>query len=136
MSKHFFNDMQLKVDNAAGTLTEISGSVNQASLQGTQDLLDSTTLNSSTKGNFPGLAGASLPISGFINTTTDGIFGPLVGNRTSIAKTFAFYHGEKWFTGEMYPVDVQITGSANDLVTFSANLTLDGTITRTSVEPS
>lgn len=133
MSKHFFNDMTLKVDNAAGTLTDISDSVNQASLQSTQDLLDSTTLNSSTRGNFPGLAGATLPISGFINTTTDGMFGPLCGNRTSITKTFEFYNGESYYNGEMYPVDVQMSGSASDLITFSAGLTLDGAITRTSV---
>lgn len=133
MSKHFFNDMTLKIDNASGTLTDISGSVNQASLQSTQEMLDSTVLNSSTRGNFPGLAGATLPISGFINSTTDGILGPLCGNRTSITKTFEFYNGESYYNGEMYPTDVQMTGSSSDLITFSCNLTLDGAVTRTSV---
>jgi hypothetical protein len=68
-----------------------------------------------------------------VNTTTDGIFGPLVGNRTSVAKTCQFYNGIKYYRGEFYPTSVRFSGAMQALQVFSAELTLDGAATRTSV---
>ena len=65
-----------------------------------------------------------------------GIFGPLVGNRTSLTKTVDYYNGIKHYTGEVYPENVAFSGSVNSLVTFSATLRFDGAVTQTSVAAS
>lgn len=136
MANKWSKDSTLKIDNAAGTLTEITAYVNQASIQGALAMLDDTVLNDSAVSNFPGLASATIPINGFVNSTTEGIFGPLVGARTSVAKTTQWGNGLKFYYGEALPSDVQFSGNAGELMTFSATMTLDGAITRTSVTQS
>jgi len=125
--------MTFAIDNAAGTLTTITCSVNQASLQGILNLLEDTALCDTANSYVPDLAGATISLNGWINSTTDGIFGPLVGARTSLTKTVEFYNAQSYYNGEVYPSDVTFSGAAKSLQTFSANLTFDGAVTRTSV---
>ena len=133
MANQTYKNLTFKLDNASGSLTAITSSLNQASLQGTQDVLDDSSLSDDERSHQPGLAGSSLSLNGFVNSTTDPIFGPLVGQRTSITKTFEYYNGVSYYTGEAYPTDVAYSGAVNDLITFSATLTLDGSVTKTSV---
>jgi len=80
------------------------------------------------------LAGASIPRAGMVNTTTDGVFGHLIGNRTTATKTiqFAAYSG-RVYRGEALVTAVEYSGSVNSLETFSSEATFDGVLTRTSV---
>jgi len=133
MANKTFKDSGFKIDNASGTLTDISAYINQATINGTQDLLEDTGLGVDERTYLPGLAGATIAMNGWINTTTDGIFGPLIGNRTSSTKTVQYqaYSG-RYYNGEVRPSDVTIVGQAGQLQTLSANLTFTGAVSRTT----
>lgn len=132
MGTKTWKNMTFKLDGATGTLTALTTYVNQASIQGAMEMLDDTALSEGVKGYVAGLNELSIDVNGFINTTTEGIFGPLL-NGTSITKTFELYNGIKYINGECWPGDVSFSGQAGQLQTFSAKLTIDGTINRTSV---
>ena len=133
MADKNYNDITFKLDNAAGTLTELTSHINTVSLAATLAMLENTTLADGEQSFLPGVAGLTLPINGFVNSTTDNIFGPLIGNRTSKSKTFQYYNGLKYYNGECFPDSVQYSGNVNTLQTFSAGLTITGAANRTSV---
>ena len=128
MANKWGNDAKLIIDNAAGSTADISAYVNQASIRGATDILDQTGFGNTNPDIIHGIAQATIPVNGFVNSTTDGIFGPLVGNRTSVSKTTSFYNGLKYYTGEFLPSDVEFSGDPRSLLTFSANLSVDGAI--------
>lgn len=133
MANKVYSNMAVKLDNAAGTLTAITCSLNQASIQSAMSVLDDTALCDTSQSVLPDQVSAKVNLNGWINSTTDGIFGPLMGNRTSKTKTAQFYNGLKYYRGEVYPENVQMSGAVKNLQTFSASLVFDGAITRTSV---
>lgn len=133
MANKFWKDMTVAIDDSTGTLTAITDYVNNASLAAALDLLEDTVLSDEERGYAPGLAGATLPLNGWVNSTTEGIFGPLAGNRTSLTKTAEFYNGVKYYNGETWVGDLEFSGQAGQLQTWSATLTFDGAVTRTSV---
>ena len=126
--------MTFKIDNASASITAITSYVNQASLQRAINLLDDSSLADANRSVLTGLAGTTLSINGFVNTTTDGIFGPLIATATSITKTVEYgaYTG-RYYNGEVLLSNVQYSGSVDNLQTFSADMTFDGAVTRTSV---
>ena len=126
--------MTFKIDNASASITAITSYVNQASLQRAINLLDDSSLADANRSVLTGLAGTTLSINGFVNTTTDGIFGPLIATATSVTKTVEYgaYTG-RYYNGEVLLSNVQYSGSVDNLQTFSADMTFDGAVTRTSV---
>ena len=126
-------DSTFKMDNASAALTDLTSTVNQASVQATLAMLDDTTLNDTASSVFPGLSGATIPVNGFVNSTTEGILGPLLGVRTSVSKTVQWGNGLKFYYGEAYLSDVQMSGNVGEMLAFSFTATIDGAITRTSV---
>ena len=74
-----------------------------------------------------------MPLSGIINTTTGGIFKPLVDG-TSVRKQFEFglYTGS-YINGSCLPESVNISGSPDTLETFSCTLRICGAVNDTSV---
>ena len=130
-----YRDMAFKLDNASATLTALTAYLNQVDLQKTLDLIEDTAMGDTTRQYLHGLAGSTFTISGMVNTTTDGIFGPLVaGGGTSITKTFEYKaYAARFYSGEVLLTNVQYSGSTNSLQTFSASATIDGAISRTSV---
>lgn len=134
MANKIFKDMTIKVDNASASLTDITAYLNSASIRSVQDTIEDTGLSDEEKSYLFGQAGATFPLSGMVNTTTDGIFGPLIGNRTTATKTFQYtaYTGSV-YRGEVLVTSVEYSGSNNSLETFSAEAVFDGVITRTSV---
>ena len=128
-------DMGVKVDNASGTITDISAYTNQQSLTHAIDMLDITGMGKTVQWNEPGLAKLEFTLNGFINTTTDGIFTPLIATNTSVAKTaqFMLYSG-RYINSEFWVSGVDITGSRDSLETWSAKFALaTSVINRTSV---
>lgn len=133
MANKTWKGVTVKVDNASGTLTDITSSVNQASIESVLEMLDDSSLADDEYSYLPGMAGATAPINGWVNGTTEPIFGPLIGNYTSITKTLQIYNGLKYYVGEVYLSNVQWSGNANELQTWSLEATFDGPVTRTSV---
>lgn len=126
--------MAFKIDNASATLTAITQYLNQVDLQRTLDLIEDTAMSDTNRQYLHGLGGTTFTISGMVNSTTDGIFGPLVATATSVTKTFEYkaFTG-RFYNGEVLLTNVQYSGSTNSLQTFSVSATIDGAVTRTAV---
>ena len=136
MANLWGNSVAVIVDSAAGSTARITSYTNQAGIQGATDILDQTGFGNTNPDIIHGISRATIPLNGFVNSTTDGIWGPLIGARTSITKTCSFYNGLKYYTGEFLPDSVQYSGDPASLQTWSVNLLIDGAVTRTSVAPS
>lgn len=132
----YYKDLQFKIDNAAGSITDITTYVTSQSISGDQTIIDDLSFGTDEVGVYAGAARATYTISFLVNTTTEGIFGPLVGNRTSVTKTFGAFDGVKWHTGEALYSNVTFSGDNEAMVVGSANYSVDGTVTHTSVAPS
>jgi hypothetical protein len=125
--------MGLRIDDASGSIADIGGSVNSQSLAGALNLLEDSGMGDEERTYLPGLAGATVELNGFVNTTTDAIFGPLIGNRTSKTKSVEFKaYTARFYTGEVYPSNIQYSGSPDTLETWSGSFTFDGAVTRTT----
>lgn len=142
MANKIYKDMRIKIDNAAGTLADITSYLSSATLRSVQDIIEDTSLADEERSYLFGLAGANIPLAGMVNTTTDAIFGPLVGNRTTVTKTIEYraYPTNstgsvgRFYNGEVLVTAVEYTGSVNTLQTFSAEATFDGVVNRTSAQ--
>jgi len=129
-----YADLGIKVDNPQGTLVDITAYINQVSLRGTLGVMKAAAIGDVAERYYPGLAGATGTINGFWNTTTEAIFGPIIGARTSVTRTVQIKeYTNRAHIAEVYFQDVQISGQAENLQTFSASFTVDGAVTRTSV---
>lgn len=143
MANLTYKAMRFKLDkpNSTGTLvlTDITAYVNQASLQRAINLLDDSALSDSNRSVLTGLAGTTLNINGFINTTTDATFGPMIAAATSVTRTFEYRtHSTnsttgRFYNGEVLFSNIQYSGSVDSLQTFSADMTVDGAVNRTTI---
>jgi hypothetical protein len=136
MANRWYADTIVSIDNASGSTARITTYVTNHSIQHALNLMDQTGGGVTTHSFLPGLAGATLSISFIINSTTSAIFGPLVGNRTSVTKTLGLNNGVKWFKGEVWPNNVQVSGSPDNLEVGSADLTFEGAVSYTSTGPT
>lgn len=127
-------DGGFRIDNAAGTLTDIKQYINSVDDSGGANRLDDTGLGDTRERSIAGLAQAtSLSINGSLNSTTYSIFGPLV-NGTSITKTTEIkYFTGKYRTGEVYVTDVQLGQRVGQKSVFSATLSAENGLNSTSV---
>ncbi len=132
---HFtFKDMGVKLDNASGTLTDISGSVNSASFDGSMTMLEDTGIGDTEGTYLPGVARGTVTINGFVNSTTRAIMAPLVGQHTSVAKTVqVLISTGQYLNGEAYPSAVTISGAPDTLELFNSSWQADGGFNSTSV---
>lgn len=136
MANRWGNDIAVCVDVAAGTTSRITAWTNQASIQGAIDILDQTGFGNTTPDIMHGISRVTIPLNGFVNSTTEAIWGPLLVGRTSVSKTCGFYNGLKWYKGEFFPDSVEFSGTPDSLQTWSVNLLSDGAITRSSTAPA
>jgi len=137
MANKWGNDLQVKVDSAlTKTIIDITAYTNQAAVQGAFDILDQTGFGNTNPDIMHGIARAVIPLNGWVNSTTEPVWGPHIGTRTSITKTAGFYNGLQWYTGEFLPDSVEFSGDPQSLQTWSANLLVDGAVSRTSVAPA
>lgn len=134
MANTTYRDMGFKIDNAAGTLTDVKAYLNQVDLDRALDLIEDTGLSDTNRSYLHGLAGTTITVSGMVNTTTDGIFGPLINAATSVTKTVEWQaYSTRFYNGEVLLSSVRYSGSNGSLQTLSANMTFDGAVNRTSV---
>lgn len=128
-------DSGLKLDNVAGTLTDISAYVdNVGGLPGDVELADVSALGDEGHRFVPGLENAQVSISGHWDSAEDAIFGS-PAQWKSATRTFEFgpagtavssvkYSGEAWIT------NYTVTGAVGDKVSWSATLQVDGQVAR------
>lgn len=134
MANLLWKNETIKLDNAAGTLTDITTYCTSFSLSGAQDTVEDTTMGNEERSYLFGLAGATVSLAGVINTTTDAIFSPLIGNRTTATKTFQHAITTNLaLRGEIIPTAVQYSGATGALQTWSMTGTFDDVMIKTSV---
>ena len=135
-------DIRVKIDDSGGTLADITAYLTSASIRGIQDLIEDSALPDEEKQYLHGKAGATIPLAGMVNSTTDGILGPLIGNRTSITKTIEYRaystnttgNVGSFYNGEILLGSVEYTGSLSSLQLFSTDGTFDGAINKTTAQ--
>ena len=134
MANTTYRDMGFKIDGAAGTLVDIKAYLSSAELAAALALIEDTGMSDNTNSNLSGLAGATVSIAGMVNTTTDAIFGPLIGAFTSITKTVEYKaYANRFYNGEVRLGNVRYSGGNGALQVFSGDMTFDGSVNRTSV---
>lgn len=136
MANQIWKAAAFKIDGASATIIDLTSYTNQNSISASHSVLEDSAFGTEEATFVPGIENSTFDMNGWVNSTTDGVFGPLVGNRTSISKTFGVYNGIKWYTGECYPTNVQYSGSVNTLLTWSASFQITGAVTRTSTAPA
>ena len=67
-----------KLDNASGSITDISAFVNNVDFPETADVAESSVLGASNKTYLVGLRDASISLSGLFDATVDAILGAVV----------------------------------------------------------
>jgi predicted secreted protein len=121
-----------KVDNAAGTLTDISTYVKDCSLAESIDVPETSTFGSSAKTFLTGLYTGTFSISGLFDPTANTVLSGIVA--ASESKSIEYgpagsTAGNPKFTAEAIMTSYSITGDVADAVQFSAEFQITGAVT-------
>ena len=136
MANKGWRDFRFKIaGSSTSVLSDISDYINQELLASAITMLDQTGMgaNATVKDVLNGLPEITVQLNGFVNTTTEGILGPIIKG-TSVKKRFEVqrYTG-RYYNGSVLPSNIQFSGSPATLQTWSATFTFAGTFNRTSV---
>jgi hypothetical protein len=121
-----------KIQNASGTLTDISSDLNSISFPREVETKETTTFGSGTAKTYTALLEENkISISGYWSTAIDSTLSGIVG----MSRSFEFgpigsTAGNPKYTGSCYLSSYQIEASPDDLVTFSAEFVITGAVTR------
>ena len=126
-------DSVFKLDNASGTLTDISTYVNNVDFPETADVSETTTLGADNKTYIAGLKDATISLSGLWDATADAIFGAVVGQSATLSYEYSpegTATGKIKYTGEAILTSYAISSPVGDAVGYSADLQVSGAVTR------
>jgi hypothetical protein len=123
-----------KLDNAAGTLTDISAYIDSVGgIANTTDMAETTTFGATSK-TFQGTLrnGDTISISGKWDSALNTQMVALLGLATS--STFEYHPagttaGLPKVSGECFVASYEVSSAVADLVTFSASLQITGAVT-------
>ena len=122
-----------KVDNAGGSLTDISNTLTDVSFPQTIETAETTSFGSSAKTYIVGLSDSSLSVSGNFDATVDAHLAGVLGQ----AATLSFEYGPEGstagqvkYTGEALMTSYEKSGAVGDVVTYSAEFQVTGAVTR------
>ena len=122
-----------KVDNNAGTLTDISNTLTDVSFPQSVDTAETSAFGASAKSYVVGLTDATLSVSGNFDATVDAHLAAIVGKADSVS----FEYGPEGstatfvkYTGEALLTSYEKSGAIGDVVTYSAEFQITGAITR------
>ena len=106
---------------STAALVDISDYVNTYAIRTAFDIFRIEGMNSDDPERQHGLADASIPLNGWVNSTTEEMFGPHIVTRSTsnVSKTVAIGMGvpknstsDWWLTGEFKLSDVEFAGDA------------------------
>ena len=127
------SDSVFKIDNASGSLTDISAFVNNVDFPETADVAETTTLGASNKTYIAGLKDATISLGGVRDATADAIFGAVVGQAATLSYEYSpegTGSGKIKYTGECILTNYAISSPVGDVVAFSGDLQVTGAVTR------
>ena len=122
-----------KLDNASGSLTDISAFVNNVDFPETADVAESSVLGASNKTYLVGLRDASISISGLFDATVDAILGAVVGQTATLSYEYSpegTGSGKVKYTGEAILTNYALSSPVGDVDAYSADLQCSGAVTR------
>ena len=127
------SDSVFKLDNASGSLTDISSYVNNVDFPQTADVAETTTLGASNKTYIVGLKDATISLSGLWDATADAIFGAVVGQSSTLSFEYSpegTASGKVKYTGEAIMTSYAKSSPVGDVVGYSADLQVTAAVTR------
>jgi|TARA_R100000742_G_C4272378_1_gene91560 predicted secreted protein len=126
-------DSVFKLDNASGSLTDISTYVNNVDFPESADVSETTTLGADNKTYIAGLKDATISLAGLWDATADAIFGAVVGQSATLSYEYSpegTASGKIKYTGEAILTSYAISSPVGDAVGYSADLQVSGAVTR------
>lgn len=122
-----------KVDNSGGTLTDISAYLNEISHPRSVETGETTSFGNSAKTYIVGLSDSTISISGTWDATVDAHLAGILGQDASLSYEYGpegSGTGAIKYTGECYCTSFEVSSPVADVVTFSAEFQVTGTVTR------
>ena len=135
MAFHHGKGSSFKIDNTAGTLTDISSNVNTAELARSLELGETTNFGDNQKSYIVGLADGTISIGGQWDESSGGVDAALAGGTEPASRTFEYgpegsSSGDIKYSGECILTNYTISNPVGDVVTWSADLQITGAVTR------
>lgn len=130
-AKHGRNT-SLKLDNAAGTLTDLSTAITSLDFPREAELLDATHFQSADKEFVPGFRDGKISFEGFADATVSTHLNGILGQEATVSFEYGpegTATGKRKFTGEAILVKYNEKGAVNELNKFSAELQISGAVT-------
>lgn len=125
-------DSVFKIDNAAGSLTNISTYVKDCSLAQSVDVPETSTFGDNAKTFITGLSSATFSINGLFDPTVNTVLAGITGSSTT--KSFEYgpagsTAGLPKYTGEAILTSYGVSGDVSDAVQFTAEFQITGAVT-------
>lgn len=125
------------LDNASGTLTDISNTVNEVTLPQSVETGETTAFGSTDKTYVTGLGDATVSVSGIFDATVNTHITALIAAmKAGTVSTASFQYGPSGsvasrpkFTGEAIVTSYEIGSPVGDVVTYSMELQVSGGVT-------
>ena len=127
------SDSVFKLDNASGSLTDISTYVNNVDFPETADVAETSVLGASNKTYIVGLKDATISLSGLFDATVDAILVAVVGQTATLSFEYSpegTASGKIKYTGECILTNYAMSSPVGDVVAYSADLQVSGAVTR------
>jgi hypothetical protein len=122
-----------KVDNAAGSLTDISDTLNSVSFPREAETLETTSFGSSDRTYVVGFKNQTISVEGSFDATVDTHLAAVLGQEA----TLSFEYGPEGtastrtkYTGECLMTSYETSAGIGDVVSFSAEFQITGAVTR------
>jgi predicted secreted protein len=122
-----------KVDNAAGTLTDISNTLTDVSFPQSVETAETTSFGSSAKTYIVGLSDSTVSVSGNFDATVDAHLAAILGQAATVSFEYGpegSTAGQVKYTGEAILTSYEKSGAVGDVVTYSTELQVTGAVTR------
>ncbi|MFA5305988.1 MAG: hypothetical protein WC365_00925 [Candidatus Babeliales bacterium] len=134
MSFYHGKSARFFIDNAAGSLTDISTGMTDVSLPISADTVEVTGFTDTAKNYVMGLPSANGSISGQYSTTVDTVLAGIAGS--SDTKSFEYYPystgtGAVLKKGECFVTSYDVKAPIGGQITYSANLIVSGSVLST-----
>ena len=130
----------LSLDGTAGTLVDISNTLNEISMPREIETAETTAFGNDDKTYITGLGDATISLSGMFDATTDTLIaGDIANLKSGSVSSLTFEYGpagsvsaQPKFTGEALITSYEVSSPVGDVVTYSLELQVTGGVTGTT----
>ncbi len=122
-----------KVDNAAGSIQDISNTLNSVSFPREAETLETTSFGSSDRTYVVGFKNQTISIEGSFDAATDTILAGILGAEASVSFEYGPEGSTSTFTkytGECFMTSYETSAGVGDVVSYSAEFQITGAVTR------